>query len=160
MDGTFLGEDAAMDRHWDARETAGIVLAISTALPRSFESFYAEHRAERRAACVCMVGTEGWLWRDGRRERGDGWGRFISHGWDKPAVEAIFGAIPEARMQDREWRSEFKSSCYLEERVKERLALGAERLDRRVAVDTLHVVLKHQPDIEKAVADLGEPGEG
>jgi len=40
------------------------------------------------------------------------------------------------------------------------LALGAERLDRRVAVDTLHVVLKHQPDIEKAVADLGEPGEG
>jgi len=65
MDGTFLGEDAAMDRHWDARETAGIVLAISTALPRSFESFYAEHRAERRAtASVRMVGTEGWLWRD------------------------------------------------------------------------------------------------
>lgn len=40
------------------------------------------------------------------------------------------------------------------------LTLGVERLDRRVAVDTLHVVLKHQPDIEKAVADLGEPGEG
>jgi MoxR-like ATPase len=40
------------------------------------------------------------------------------------------------------------------------LALGVERVDRRVTVDTLHVVLKHQPDIEKAVADLGEPGEG
>jgi MoxR-like ATPase len=40
------------------------------------------------------------------------------------------------------------------------LALGVERLDRRAATDTLHVVLKHQPDIEKAAADLGEPGEG
>jgi len=27
-----------------------------------------------------------------------------------------------------------------------------------VAVDTLHVVLKHQPDIEKAVADLESGG--
>lgn len=39
------------------------------------------------------------------------------------------------------------------------LALGAERLDRRTATETLHVVLKHQPDIEKAAADLEEPGE-
>ncbi len=40
------------------------------------------------------------------------------------------------------------------------LALRAERLDRRVATETLHVALKHQSDIEKAAADLGEPGEG
>jgi len=39
------------------------------------------------------------------------------------------------------------------------LALQVERLDRRVAVETLPVVLKHQPDIEKAAADLGEPEE-
>ncbi|MFH1331046.1 MAG: MoxR family ATPase [Actinomycetota bacterium] len=40
------------------------------------------------------------------------------------------------------------------------LALGVERLDTRAAVDTLHVVLKHQPDIEKAAADLEPPGGG
>ena len=40
------------------------------------------------------------------------------------------------------------------------LALGVERLDTRAAVGTLHVVLKHQPDIEKAAADLEPPGEG
>ena len=39
------------------------------------------------------------------------------------------------------------------------LALGAEQLDRRTATETLYVVLKHQPDIEKAAADLEEPGE-
>jgi len=40
------------------------------------------------------------------------------------------------------------------------LTLGTERLDRRTATETMHVVLKHQPDIEKAAADLEEPGEG
>ena len=40
------------------------------------------------------------------------------------------------------------------------LVLGVERLDTRAAVDTLHVVLKHQPDIEKAAADLEPPGGG
>lgn len=40
------------------------------------------------------------------------------------------------------------------------LALGLEKLDAGAAVGTLPVVLKHQPDIEKAAADLGEPGEG
>jgi MoxR-like ATPase len=40
------------------------------------------------------------------------------------------------------------------------LTLGAPRLDRRTAAETLHVVLKHQPDVEKAAADLEEPGEG
>jgi len=40
------------------------------------------------------------------------------------------------------------------------LVLGVERLDTRAAVDTLHVVLKHQSDIEKAAADLEPPGEG
>jgi MoxR-like ATPase len=40
------------------------------------------------------------------------------------------------------------------------LALGVERLDPRAAIDTLHVVLKHQPDIEKASADLEQAGEG
>ena len=40
------------------------------------------------------------------------------------------------------------------------LALGLEKLDTGAAVGTLHVVLKHQPDIEKAAADLEPPGEG
>jgi MoxR-like ATPase len=40
------------------------------------------------------------------------------------------------------------------------LALGVERLEPRAAIDTLHVVLKHQPDIEKASADLERAGEG
>jgi MoxR-like ATPase len=40
------------------------------------------------------------------------------------------------------------------------LALGAPRLDQPTALQTLHVVLKHQPDIEKAAADLESSGEG
>ena len=40
------------------------------------------------------------------------------------------------------------------------LALGIERLDAAAAGRTLHVVLKHQPDIEKAAADLELPGAG
>lgn len=39
------------------------------------------------------------------------------------------------------------------------LALGKDQLDRAGAVETLHVVLKHQPDIEKAAADLGASGD-
>ena len=38
------------------------------------------------------------------------------------------------------------------------LALGVGELDLPAALATLHVVLKHQPDIEKAAADLSEPG--
>ena len=40
------------------------------------------------------------------------------------------------------------------------LALGVERLDTDTALATLHVVLKHQADIEKAATDLEAPGEG
>jgi MoxR-like ATPase len=40
------------------------------------------------------------------------------------------------------------------------LAMGLDELDTRGAVDTLHVVLKHQTDIEKAAADLEPSREG
>ncbi len=144
MDGTFLGDDAAMEQLWDALEAAGIVLAFSTGrhLP-SIQAFYDEHRASRRAAaCVCMVGTEVWLWRDGCYERDDGWSRHISDAWDKAAVEAVLGGIPEARMQDAEWQSEFKSSYYLEVNAAARLA----EIEQRLAAGGLRAKVVYSAD--------------
>ena len=133
MDGTFLGDDAAMGELWDAIDAAGIALAFSTGrhLP-SIQAFYDEHHEPRRAAaCVCMVGTEVWVWQDGRYERDDGWSRHISEAWDKGAVEAVLGSIPQARMQDAEWQSEFKSSYFLEEDAASLLAEIEQRLEDR-----------------------------
>ncbi len=144
MDGTFLGDDAAMEGLWAALDSAGIVLAFSTGrhLP-SIQAFYGAHHATRRAAaCVCMVGTEVWLWREGRYERDDGWSRHISAAWDKAAVEAVLGGIPEARMQDTEWQSEFKSSYYLEENAAARLA----EIEQRLEADGLHAKVVYSAD--------------
>ncbi len=141
MDGTFLGDDATMNELWEALDAAGIMLVFSTGrhLP-SIQSFYAEHHAARRAAaCVCMVGTEVWFWRDGRYERDEGWSRIISDDWDKVAVEAILGDIPEAWMQEEEWQSEFKSSYYLQENVVEHLA----EIEHRLAAEGLRAKVIH-----------------
>jgi len=133
LDGTFIGDDAAMFGLWDDLAAAEIFVAFSTGrhLP-SIEDFYAVHHATRRAdACICMVGTELWWRVDGDYERDEGWSRHISDAWDKDAVEAILNDIPDATMQAEEWQSEFKSSYYLEENVNASLEEIADQLDRR-----------------------------
>ncbi len=125
LDGTFIGDDDAMFGLWEAVRDAGITLAFSTGRHlKSIRDFYAEKKATQRAdVCVCMVGTDiHWLTEGEDYEIDPGWHEEIAPDWDKDAVEEILRDIPEARMQDPQWQSRFKSSYYLEDRVEQRLA--------------------------------------
>jgi sucrose-6F-phosphate phosphohydrolase len=131
LDGTFIGDHAAMMALWADLETAGITLAFSTGrhLP-SIEAFYAEAGTDRRAhACVCMVGTELWVGGDDGYSRDDEWSRRISADWDRERVAAIVAAQPGATEQPGEWQSEFKSSWFLEEDSERAVAAIREALD-------------------------------
>lgn len=130
LDGTFIGDDEAMRVLWDRLAERGILLGFSTGrhLP-SIETFYAAKQLVRRAdACICMVGTDIHFRQDSGYRLDRQWHDYIGQDWDKAAVEAILRSIPEARMQDEEWQSPFKSSYYLEENAEARLA----ELDRRL----------------------------
>jgi sucrose-phosphate synthase len=128
LDGTFIGDDAAMEALWRDLEDSGVFIAFSTGrhLP-SIEGFYARVGTPRRAeACVTMVGTEIWHRRGDAYVRDDDWSEVISERWDKAAVEAIV-----AEIQPEEWQSPFKSSYYLEGDVGARLEGLAQRLDEQ-----------------------------
>lgn len=123
MDGTFIGEDDAMFSLWEQVENAGITLAFSTGRHlKSIQDFYAEKNAQRQAElCVCMVGTDIHFRKDGNYEIDSDWHQHISYAWDKAAIEQILTSIPEARMQDTQWQSPYKSSYFLEENADQRL---------------------------------------
>jgi sucrose-6F-phosphate phosphohydrolase len=123
MDGTFIGDDEAMHALWDAVDQSDITLAFSTGRHlRSIQDFYEEKQADKRAAaCVCMVGTDIHVRKDGAYELIEEWHRVISENWDKAKVEQILQSIPEATMQDQQWQSPFKSSYFLEENIEQRL---------------------------------------
>jgi sucrose-6F-phosphate phosphohydrolase len=76
-----------------------------------------------------MVGTDIYFRRGGQYHLDQTWHETISEDWDKRAVEDILAAIPEARSQDAEWQSPFKSSYYLEQNVASRLQQIRDRLD-------------------------------
>jgi sucrose-6F-phosphate phosphohydrolase len=131
LDGTFIGDDAAMEDLWRDLEDAGVFIAFSTGrhLP-SIESFYVG--TPRRAdACVTMVGTEIWHRRGDGYVRDDDWSEVITDRWDKEAVESIVTAIPGTTIQPEEWQSPFKSSYYLEDDAHARLEELARRLDEQ-----------------------------
>lgn len=132
LDGTFIGDDEAMFKLWDALHAHDVVVAFSTGRHlRSIEDFYAEKHATRRAeVCICMVGTDIYFRNNGAYDLDRTWHEIIAQDWDKATVEGILRAIPEARMQDEEWQSPFKSSYYLEENVEERLAELHKRLEQ------------------------------
>ncbi|UCG32420.1 MAG: HAD-IIB family hydrolase [Phycisphaerales bacterium] len=131
LDGTFIGDDEAMVSVWDALRAKGVLIAFSTGRHlRSIQDFYEEKRLTRRAdVCICMVGTDIYFRQDGGYGLDRQWHEIIGADWDKAQVEEILGSIPEARMQDQEWQSPFKSSYYLEENVERRLAEIHERLE-------------------------------
>ncbi|MGD8451010.1 MAG: HAD-IIB family hydrolase [Phycisphaerae bacterium] len=133
MDGTFIGDDRAIQELWDLLERQGVTLAFSTGRHlQSIESFYAEKALSRRAdVCVCMVGTDVHFRGNGSYTLDPAWHEYIHVGWDKDAVEEILRSIPEARMQDEQWQSPFKSSYYLEENAEARLAEINQRLRER-----------------------------
>ena len=132
LDGTFIGDDDAMLALWDMlRSHEDIVVAFSTGRHlRSIEAFYAEKAFSGRAdACICMVGTDVYFRTNGEYRLDTAWHEIIAEGWEKGTVEEILRAIPEARMQDKEWQSQFKSSYYLEENMDERLSEIHTRLE-------------------------------
>ena len=125
LDGTFIGDDDAMFELWQALEERGIGVAFSTGRHlKSIQDFYAEKQAQCRASvCVCMVGTDIW-YRNGSDPEytpDEQWHEQISAAWNKNAVEQILHSIPEAKMQDQQWQSPFKSSYYLEQNAPARL---------------------------------------
>ncbi len=131
LDGTFIGDDEAMSVLWDALEARDILVAFSTGRHlKSIEDFYAEKQLTRRAdVCICMVGTDTYYRQDGEYRLDESWHQVIAEDWDKQTVEGILREIPEARMQDAQWQSPFKSSYYLEENVEQRLDELHKRLD-------------------------------
>ena len=131
LDGTFIGDDEAMFSLWEALEAEGIIVGFSTGRHlKSIQDFYAEKQAPRQAqVCVCMVGTDIHYLENGVYHLDRTWHQVISENWDKATVEEILRSIPEARMQDEQWQSPYKSSYYLEENVEQRLKELRARLD-------------------------------
>jgi len=131
LDGTFIGDDQAMVSLWGELQPRGVLLAFSTGRHlKSIQDFYAEKQLTRRAeVCICMVGTDIYFRDNDDYQLDPRWHEIISQDWDKAAVEEILHSIPEARMQDHQWQSPFKSSYYLEENVEQRLA----QIDRKLA---------------------------
>ena len=130
LDGTFIGDDEAMLRLWDALVAKDILVAFSTGRHlQSIEQFYLEKRTHAGLSpdrfadvCVCMVGTDVHYRTDGDYRLDNEWHEIISRDWDKTVIEEILRSIPNAQMQDPQWQSPYKSSYYLEEGVEEGLA--------------------------------------
>ncbi len=117
LDGTFIGDDAAMASLWADLDAAGVIVAFSTGrhLP-SIEDFYREASTERRAAaCITMVGTELWHRDAAGYALDEGWSEHISPGWDRTEVEAVVTAIAGVEEQPAEWQSRFKASYFLDD---------------------------------------------
>ena len=165
LDGTFIGDDAAMTRLWADLEAAGILVVFATGrhLP-SIDRFLADHEVARRAdACVCMVGTEIWLPGDGGYVLDDSWSEQISHGWDRNAVAATLADIAGVTPQPLEWQSPFKSSYYVEYDgdavvTRVRRELGARGLQATVVYSARRYLdlLPHRAGKGSAVAWLAE----
>ena len=100
LDGTFIGDDAAMEALWRDLEAAGILLAFSTGRHlTSVHDFYASTGTDRRAlACVCMVGTEVW-----NRVGGE-------------YVADVMASVEGVAAQPDEWQSDLKASYFLDRR--------------------------------------------
>ncbi|MGD2110785.1 MAG: HAD-IIB family hydrolase [Phycisphaerae bacterium] len=138
LDGTFIGDDGVMVALWELLRARDIIVAFSTGRHlRSIDDFYADKQRNaqlpvdwRSDASICMVGTDIYFRNDGDYHLDRAWHDIITEDWDKQAVEEILSAVPEARMQDVEWQSPFKSSYYLEENADERLREIQERLQR------------------------------
>jgi sucrose-6F-phosphate phosphohydrolase len=129
LDGTFIGDDAAMHALWRDLEDSGIILAFSTGRHlASIHDFYAERQVTRRAdACICMVGTEIWIRSGSGYHLDHDWSRRIVDAWSKDAVDAVVAQIDGAVRQPDEWQSPLKSSYYLDSddqlpRIRERLS--------------------------------------
>lgn len=163
LDGTFIGDDAAMSTLWRDLEAEGIVIVFATGRHlASIERFYEdEGTARRAAACICMVGTEIWHFDDGAYARDATWAATISETWDKPAIEASLASVPGLVLQPDEWQSEFKSSYFLDEgarvvQIRETLAQRGLPAKIVYSADRFLDLLPHRSGKGEAVAYLAD----
>ncbi len=139
LDGTFIGDEQAMEQLWREMDDAGILVVFSTGRHlASIEGFYREVGTSRRAAaCVAMVGTEIWHLQDDGYECDESWRRKIAVSWDKGRVEAAMADVADIVSQPEEWQSAFKASYYLESAADSQIAeirakLAAAGLDVKI----------------------------
>jgi sucrose-phosphate synthase len=116
LDGTFVGDDAAMHALWSELDLSGIAVVFASGRHLdSIETFYAAqdagHGAARRAqACICMIGTEIWeLGANGYAPTPD-WSAAIAAGWDVSVVDAAALTVHGLEPQAPEWQSTWKRS--------------------------------------------------
>jgi sucrose-6-phosphatase len=117
LDGTFIGDDEAMESLWRDLDTLGVIVAFSTGrhLP-AIEDFYAGSGTRRRAAaCITMVGTELWHRAEDGYVLDDGWTDHIAAAWNRGDVDEIVSRIPGVERQPDEWQSPFKASYFVDE---------------------------------------------
>lgn len=117
LDGTFIGDDEAMESLWRDLDTMGVIVAFSTGrhLP-AIEDFYAESGTRRRAAaCITMVGTELWHRADDGYVLDDGWTDHIAAAWNRGEVDELVSRIPGVERQPDEWQSPFKASYFVDD---------------------------------------------
>lgn len=123
LDGTFIGDDDAMNRLWAELDEAGVTVAFSTGRHlQSIEMFFEEQQTSRRAAaCICMVGTEIWHLIDGTYQLDQMWTEMISDSWDRDQVAATVVEVTQAVPQPEEWQSKHKASYFLDAATPESL---------------------------------------
>jgi sucrose-phosphate synthase len=116
LDGTFVGDDAAMHALWSELDHSGVVLVFASGRHLdSIETFYAAtdaaHGAARRAeACICMIGTEIWELGPNGYASTPEWSLAIAAGWDVSVVDAAALTLDGLEPQAPEWQSEWKRS--------------------------------------------------
>lgn len=116
LDGTFIGDDEATKRVWDALDDAEIGLAFATGRHLSSVRDFLRSVGGRRhpVASICMVGTEIWM-RTRFGYRGDrGWSEVIGAHWDRAGVLSAARVVPGLTLQDEEWQSVHKISWFVD----------------------------------------------
>ncbi len=130
LDGTFIGDDAAMYQLLQVLAENDIRLVFSTGrhLP-SVADFLAEKKIKNPDACVLMVGTEVFLNKKGRFVADHEWQRTIGTGWDREKIVETLNGYPFLTLQDAEWQTDFKISYYLHDGAAATIDLIKQRLN-------------------------------
>lgn len=133
LDGTLIGDDDAMVRLWNLLRERDIPVVFCTGrhLQSTLEVVQTHDLQPGPLACICMVGTEIHLLKDGTYECDLQWRDHISKDWNRSVVEQIAESIPDLVAQDALWQSPLKCSYYLETNVDQCLAEIHQRLEAK-----------------------------
>jgi sucrose-6F-phosphate phosphohydrolase len=144
LDGTFIGDDRAMEMLWRELDELGVAVVFSTGrhLPAIYDFYETAATDRRAAACITMVGTEIWHRSGDGYLLDDGWSDHIAAAWDRREVDAVVGAVPGVERQPEEWQSPFKASYFVDDLAP-------------VVVDGIHALLAERGLDAKVVYSAG-----